>query len=453
MAEPWDPETLTPWLAGLPSGATLWVAFSGGLDSTALLHGVVAARTAGGPALAAAHVHHGLHPDADAWARHCAVRCGALGVPLRTLRVDARAGPRESPEDAARRARYRALAQLMGPGDLLCTAHTRDDQVETLLLALLRGSGPRGLAAMPERIALGAGLQGRPLLQVPRAALEAYARRRGLSWLEDPANRDAAFHRNRIRHEVLPVLRAMRAGADGALARAARLQADAAAVLEQVGREDLDRLLEADGTLAVEALAGLPGPRGDNLLRAWVRRAGLPAPAAAHLEALRRVLAAQGPGRAPLVDWPGAAIGCWRGRLWLLRPAPAPRDLDLPWQPEAPLALPHGVLRAEPLRGAGVPWRPGDEALRVRLRRGGERCAAGGHHRTLKALCQERGIPPWLRPRIPLVYAGERLVAVAGVAACGPPPAPGEPGLRLYWRDAMTALAPQEEPPAHAESL
>lgn len=190
-----------------PPAPRYWLAFSGGLDSTVLLHLL----HAHGLPLEVVHVHHGLQAQADAWAAHCQRVCEGLGVPLQVLRVQVRPAG-EGPEAAARAARYQALGALLRPGEVLVTAHHRDDQAETLLLRLLRGSGVRGLAAMPELAPFAAGQLWRPLLGLGREQITAWAVAQGLDGLHDPHNQDPRFARSRLRQQVMPLLRALSAG-------------------------------------------------------------------------------------------------------------------------------------------------------------------------------------------------------------------------------------------------
>ncbi|HEY4528819.1 MAG TPA: tRNA lysidine(34) synthetase TilS, partial [Luteimonas sp.] len=215
---------LSDALFDVPCGdgtAGIVVALSGGLDSTVLLHRLAARPELRRRGLRAIHVHHGLHADADAWAGHCGQACAALGVPLRVLRV---AVPRDSgfgPEGAARSARQAAFADALDADEVLALAHHLDDQAETFLLRALRASGPDGLAAMRPWRRFGPGWMWRPLLQQPRARIEAWARAHGLAWIEDPANADPAHARSLLRHRVMPLLRSHWPGADAAFARSA----------------------------------------------------------------------------------------------------------------------------------------------------------------------------------------------------------------------------------------
>jgi len=415
------------------------VAFSGGLDSTVLLHALVEGRDGLPGELRAVHVNHGLHGDAGRWADYCRAACHRLGVPCEVVAVAAGGSPGESPEAAARQARYRAFQDSLGAGEALLTAHHRDDQAETVLLHLLRGSGPRGLAAMPGRRALGAGWLGRPLLGWSRAELRAWAQARGLAWLEDPSNRDERFDRNFLRRQVLPLLERRWPGVSRVLARDAELQAEAADLLDTLAAADLARSGGSDpGTLSVGSVRGLSPERARGVLRHWLRALGLPVPGAAQLGHLARDVLEARVDAVPCVRWPGAEVRRYRDTLVALRPRVSPDPGETwSWQPPAALGLPGGVLEAVPAvgRGVGARWLE-ERPARVRLRRGGERVRLPGrrHSQSLKKLLQAEGIPPWQRERLPLVYLADELAAVGDLWVCEPFTArPGEVGWLLRW--------------------
>ena len=434
-------EELLGALAGGPRLKRYVVAYSGGVDSAALLHALasaVAERKAGF-AVSAVHVDHGLHADAAAWAEHCRRTCRRLGVELEVVAVDARARPGESPEAAARAARYAALAERLDADSAVCTAHHQRDQAETVLLQLLRGAGPRGLAAMPRVARLGAGWLLRPCLALPPARLAAHARAHDLDWIEDPANADPRFDRSHLRHVVLPALEARWPAAVATLAGVATLQAEAAELIAEEISRDLARARgTAPGTLAVDALRALRPARARALLRAWIEQRALPLPGRARLESALDTLLGARDDASPLIEWPGAELRRYRGDVYLRRPPPAADPaLILSWCPPRELALPYGRLRAVPVRGHGLAAaRCADARLEVRFRRGGERCRPAGraHGQRLKKLLQARRVPPWLRGRVPLVYADGMLAAVAGLWVCeGFQAAAGAPGWELVW--------------------
>ncbi|EJM52622.1 tRNA lysidine(34) synthetase TilS [Pseudomonas sp. GM48] len=402
---------LKPWR----NAATWRIAFSGGLDSTVLLHLLAhLAKTESLPALSAIHVHHGLQAVADAWPEHCRSVCAALGVPLQIVRVQVQPGA--SLERAARDARYHTFAEVTGSGDVLLTAQHRDDQAETLLFRLLRGAGVRGLSGMPRQRSLGKGHLLRPLLDVTRAELEVYASAHGLSWIEDPSNQDRQYSRNYLRHQVLPVLVQRWPQAVATMARSAAHLAEAQGLLEELAEMDLreaSSVSEFDWlglrSLELAPLAQLSDARQRNALSHW-------------LEPLTRLPDTDHwSGWADLRDATGDACPVWRladgelhragGRIWWLsgrwlQPLPVAGA----WQnPASPLVIPdNGVLS---LTGQ-IP----DGPLHIRYREGGEVMALPGRgHRDLKRLLNESGVPSFVRGRLPLLYKGDQLLAVANL--------------------------------------
>lgn len=434
-------------LSQLPRDKHYCVAFSGGLDSTVLLHAVVEALPKG--QVRAIHIHHGLSPNADQWQKHCETISAQWSVPLTTVRVNVQTDGKGL-EDAARQARYRAFEQHLQPGDVLLTAHHSDDQVETLLLRLARGSGPRGLAGMAASRPLGQGKLWRPLLPVSRETLLAYGRDHQLRWIDDESNEDPRFDRNYLRHQVLPPLRRRWPDLGERWGTSAALCGEADQLLREYAWEDLDRLtVDSPGAvpefcpvLSLSGLRALSVSRRQWVLRCWCETngAGLPT-----REALAQIEAQLIQGREDaqaLVPVGDRTVRRFRGGLYLV---PALSDGELPDGP-VPLSL-EGKYAAVDLPTGGalqVEW--GGEVdvrlsahlgpLTLRWRRGGERCrpVGRGHSQTLKKLLQEYELPPWWRERIPLIYSGETLVAVPSLWVCeGFQAAAGEPGYRLLW--------------------
>jgi tRNA(Ile)-lysidine synthase len=428
-------------LQNLPAATHHWVAYSGGRDSHVLLHAMAGLRGRYPAELRAVHVDHGLHPQAAAWGQHCRRICDDLAVPLQLLELKLNHPLGESLEAFARSARYRALAALLGPGDLLLTAHHQDDQAETLVLQLLRGSGPSGLAAMPVLAALPPGYLARPLLGFPRGQLSAYARREGLSWIEDPSNRETDFDRNFLRHQIFPLLRGRWPGMAKTLARSARHCAEAQSLIDHLARADLQAVQGGrPDVLSVAALRRLLPPRCRALLRQWFREQGYPVPDTARLDRVLDEVLTAAADRMPRVHWEGAELRRYRDGLYLLRPlAPHDAQLRLEWDGRRPLRLPAGlgVLAPRTTRGGGIDselWRR--LPLQVGFRRGGERCrpAGGRHTRSLKTLLQEHQVAPWMRDRIPLVLLDGRLAAVGDLWVCEEfRAATGREGVELVW--------------------
>ncbi|KAB8318530.1 tRNA lysidine(34) synthetase TilS [Tolypothrix campylonemoides VB511288] len=382
------------------------VAYSGGLDSTVLLH-LLRDR----PGVRALHVHHGLHPDADAWAAYCEATCAGWGVPLTVLRVRVARDAGDGLEGAARRARYAAFETVLQPGDVLALAHHRDDQAETFMLRALRGSGVDGLGAMAPWRAFGAAWLWRPLLDTPRAAIARYADAHGLRWVEDPSNTDAALDRNHLRHAVLPALRARWPEADAAFARAAALAREAATLLDAEDDAEIARLSIDANTLSRDGLRALPAARRARVLRRWIARLGLPPLPASGVEAIDAELLDARDDAEAAFRWREAEVLAWRDALWAgtSRP-PLPSHWRAAWDGRAPLALPGGGSLAL-LGASGF-----DAPLSVHARRGGERIRLPGRAQShaLKHVLQAQAVPPWRRSRMPLLSDADGVLCAAG---------------------------------------
>ena len=316
-----DVDVLTRLIAAIQHKQRFIVAYSGGLDSHALLYWLVQHRSCVYPLpLSAVYVDHGLQPQSAHWGQHCARICQALNVPFQTVKVNAQPQPRESPEQAARRARYKGFESILSAGSVLLSAQHKDDQAETLLLQLMRGAGPQGLAAMPWSKPLGPGVLLRPLLHTDRAAILAYAQAQGLQWIEDPSNQDRHFDRNFIRHEVLPLLKQRWPSAPSSLSRSAELCAQAVEINRSVSDDDITFC--SDGSkkpLRLSRLRTLPLSRQQHALRRWLQRLELPLPSRAQLQQAIAAVQSSGKGQ-PLIRWRGAEVRCFRDRIYALPP-------------------------------------------------------------------------------------------------------------------------------------
>ena len=405
-----------------PAPLRVAIALSGGRDSMVLLDALAELAPEFGLSLSALHVHHGLSANADAWAAFCGDECARRGVPLTVHRAEIRRMAGESLEAKARAARYAAYATF--DAEVIALAHHADDQAETLLLQLLRGAGPHGLAAMPARRAMRTGpALLRPFLALPRTAIDAYAAVRGLAWVDDESNANTGVKRNYIRHDIAPRLAAAFPGYPATLVRAAAHQAEAARLGDELALHDAQGAVVEDAlagpTLdraALIALAAAAPHRARNLLRWFLRRHELAAPSAARLEAmLDQVMRAAPDARVRLVH-AGAEIGFHHGRIVVHPPAVA--RFEIAWQGEGRLALPHGTLEFSPCTGGGVARAALDTArVTVRPRAGGERIRLAGDRprRALKGILQDIGMPPWQRESLPLVFCGDLLAVVPDI--------------------------------------
>jgi tRNA(Ile)-lysidine synthase len=434
------PELLLTRLAGFPDVKVGWVAYSGGVDSSVLLDGLVTVRNRLAFEIRALHVHHGLHPDADAWSEHCSRECRRLGVPIEIRRVEVPRTRGESLEALARHARYEAMGSVLGQGDLLLSAQHRDDQAETLLLALMRGSGPAGLAAMPFVAPLGEGWLVRPLLEHSRADLLTYAEVRNLQWQEDPGNRSLRFDRNFLRHRVLPLLAERWPSCAASIARSAAQCAEAQGVIDLLVEEKLSGVAgHRPDTLSITRLGDLPLPLRKLVLRHWFRKLGLALPSSRRLDRVLCDVMNARPDADPLVAWPGCEVRRYRDDLFAMAPLPPrPPAVPIHWG-RSVLSLPGALGCLELLAPDGSLLDPLDffsQGLEVRFGVQGLFCRAGrdGHHRPLKKLYQEAGVPPWARPYVPLVFIEGKLLAVANIRICHPDGPVGRRQFRLRWR-------------------
>lgn len=396
----------------------LVLGFSGGLDSTVLLHALVKVAPAFSLPVLAVHVHHGLSPNADVWADHVQGLCAGLGVPLAMHRVQvARAA---SLEAAAREARQAAFATSLKFGDALLLAQHQDDQAETVLFRLLRGAGVTGLGAM-HAVSVFARAdavpvpQWRPLLGLSRAALEQYAQANALRWVEDESNQDTRYARNFLRQEIFPHLKVQWPAVAQTLAATARRLQEADSLLDELAVEMAQSGIDEQQRLKIPAWLALKPARQNLLLRYWLRQQGLPIPAAEMLEKIgSEVIAARADAR-PLLTWAGCEIRRYREHVYAMPPLrPVNSQWQCEWDGVSPLALPGGrVLQMERAEEkAALP------VFLVRYRQGGERFRPAGQlqSRELKTLLQEAGVPPWERDCLPLLFAGDELVTVAGLA-------------------------------------
>jgi tRNA(Ile)-lysidine synthase len=426
----------------VPSGSRILIGLSGGVDSIVLLdllHRLAARRRL---ILTALHVNHQLQHGAAAWASFCRRVCREAQVPLRVTKVDVARG--NSVEGAARLARYQAL--LEQPADYIALAHNQDDQAETVLLHLLRGAGIRGLAGMrvvsdPPLAARGTVRLLRPLLDVPRSAIERYAEHRKLEWIEDPSNASIDFNRNFLRAEILPRIAQRFPSYRVALARAARHAAEAACMLDDIAHIDMSGGVSA-ASLDVAALRALAPSRAKNALSAFLRRHGIEIPSTQRIEeALRQVLAARADAGL-CIDFGAKQLRRHGAAVVVVDARKAPQPLDRAWHGEAELELSElgGTLRMKRARGGGISAARLRAALvTIRARSGGERLRpnATGPTRTIKNLMQEARMPAWERDRVPFIYCGDELVCVPGLAIASAYQAgPEESCIIPVWRSA-----------------
>jgi len=406
-------------------GRNLKLAYSGGQDSTALLHLLAGLGATQKLNLQAIHVHHGLHPDADGWTDSCIKQCRKLDVELVVEKVKVVIGE-HGLEAAARKARYDALARhIHSDRDELLTAHHRDDQAETLLLHLVRGAGVSGLAGMPARRRFGAGWLSRPLLETERESIRAYAHLHGLQWVEDESNLDPAIRRSFLRHSVIPLLSRHWPGAVGSMAQAASHLREAETLLTRLAEEDLEACRLDDAGPSTARLATLTPERLRNALRHWILSHGIGAPSTRQLAQLVQLISQPPKTARAELSWGGHRVRLYQDRLWIVVDDHGlPGDIRQIWDLEKSRTLRIGNLDLQFTAATGeglAKARIGSE-IEVRTRQGGERCRLPGrkHRTSVKSLLQQHRISPWERESMPLIYIDNELAAIGDRWYCEP---------------------------------
>ena len=406
-------DTLLPVL---PAGSSILLGLSGGVDSVVLLHLLLQLSPRYSWRLSALHVHHGISPLADAWAAFCVDLCTRYGVPLQVEYVDITPLRAHGIEAAARKLRHAVFARQSC--DFVALAHHADDQAETLLLQLLRGAGVRGASAMP---LAGAPNLLRPLLHCSRQEILDYAAVENLQWVEDESNADDSYPRNFLRHRVLPLLGEKFPAYRDTLGRSAQHFAEASGLLDELAQQDGTQAIQGE-TLAVAALKAISQPRAKNLLRYFLHSLGAPMPQAVQLDDILHQLCNAREDAAVCIAYGDWQVRRYQGRVYALRAlGEFDRSIVLSWHGEAELDWPALNTRLQFTRtqDSGISLAKLQRApVTMRLRQGGEAIRPHPHAatRTLKNLLQENHVPPWQRDRLPLLYCGDELVCVPGVA-------------------------------------
>lgn len=407
-------------LEPLRAARSFCVAFSGGMDSTVLLYALTQlAQQHSLPALRAIYIHHGLQEAAQSWPAHCQQVCAALQVPLSIVEVSV--APTASVEQAAREARYAAFAQHLQAGEVLLMAQHQDDQAETLLFRLMRGTGVAGLRGIPMARPLAQGHVLRPLLTISHQQLLQYAKQHQLQWIEDPSNATDAFDRNYLRRQVIPALKSRWPMMQQSLQRTAEHMQEAQQLLNELAAQDLQQahiepVLDwlALPSLNLDVLRDLTLVRQKNLLRYWLAPFTL-LPDSAHWASWATLRDAQTDAQ-PLWRLHSGALVRSQNRVYWLA--------DFWLQPLPSLNLVVSRAGRYPLPGNGFLQVSGDVTapLHIRYRHGGERLLmAGRGHRDLKRLLQEQAIPHFLRARLPIIFIAEQAVAVANLPSLSHP--------------------------------
>jgi len=394
----------------------IYIGYSGGIDSHVLLH-FCASMARLKEKITAVYVHHGLQLEADAWAEHCKKTATDLGVDFKVIRVDAIAGQGESPEEVARNARYTALRTLIETDDLLLVAQHREDQLETVLLQLFRGSGLSGLSAMPAFMDFGKGVLLRPLLDTPKIAVEDYAKLHNLSWIEDPSNQNNNFNRNFLRNAIVPLLKQRWPACDKTVARSAGHCAEAQLLLsEQAKKLFLPIFNGLDETLSISQLIAYSFTQQRLVIREWFQILNLKMPSQAFIERIQSDVISARPDSDPLLSGKDYCIRRYRDKLYCLKVGRAEKIVASIWpKMQTSFSFSAGQALCFMPSSAGICYEKWQKStVVVKARSGGEKISLPGRkgHHDLKQLFQEAGIAPWERAGIPLIYLDDKLAVV-----------------------------------------
>jgi len=408
-------------LAHIKQGDHLTIALSGGIDSVVLLHVLAKLSKQLQFKLSAVHVNHGISSNASLWSRFCCSLCHTYGISIYVAHLQIKKEAGISLEAIAREERYRVFSHMQA--NYLVLAQHLDDQAETLLLQLFRGAGVRGLSAMPiiRKQASDAAPQIlRPLLDISRSRIEAYARQNKLNWINDESNDNIAFNRNFLRHEILPILRERYPNYPKTLLRTSRHLSEASLLLDELAEIDSAHCLSS-GKLQVDYLRELSFPRAKNLLRYTLLKHSITLPSTAKIENILNQLLSLGMDNQFHISFGDTGIRCYKGAIYLLPGKTLPQESkQFIWRGEMYLALQHlhGTIRFTQVRNQGINQQKIlNEPIMIRSRSGGERFtpACNRPRRSLKKLLQEAAIPPWERTAIPLLFYGEKLIWVPGI--------------------------------------
>lgn len=420
------PEQFKQNIIALTDAPCIWIAYSGGCDSHVLLHTLVQLRSEISSVIKAIHINHGLSPLANVWEEHCRKICEDLSVPYTSISVNAKA-KNASPEEAARHARYAEWKKLIQKDEVIMLAHHQDDQAETVLIQLMRGSGVKGLAAMPAKQIFSQGLLCRPMLNYLRKEIVGYAVDNNLNWIDDPSNFDTDFDRNFLRHDVVPLLETHWPSLKKTLSRTASHQAEADQLLTELAFQDWHHV-HINNHINIPALLNFSAKRQRNVLRYWIANVcELILPDTVHLQRILDEVLTAAEDAKPEVIWRGGEVRRYQGLLYaqekLIEP---PENYNQAWPDmNTPLIVPNTNIRisAEVSEGMGLRIAKLKNAeISIRFRIGGETCRPAGRGQThqLKKLFQEWKVPPWQRAMVPLVYVDGELAQVVGYCHCEP---------------------------------
>jgi len=422
------------------------LAYSGGLDSHVLLHLLVQLKKLKHiNDFSVVHVNHQLHADSSQWAEHCVQQCRQYKVDCNIIKVTVNKNSGVGLEAAARQARYAAFESLVTDKTLLLTAQHADDQIETFLLQSLRGSGVKGLAAMPAIKSFTQGYLCRPLLSSTQQEIADYALKNNLKWIDDPSNKNTKFDRNYLRHEVIPALKKRWPAIHKTFLRVTQYQAENKKLVEELAQIDLLQLQKYEkeinnNQLSISGLQTLSLHRKKNVLRYWLHnKNNLSMPDSTHLMRILNEVLTAAEDAEPCVSWSDAIVRRYNNYLYADSLITKEDFIEtINWKSNEVFNVNSKQLVTEELLGQGLSAKKlQSQNVTIRFRQGGEVCrplGRGEHQHKLKKLFQEWQVPPWQRNTIPLLYVDDVLAQVVGYCLCEPFAAmPDELGYCIQW--------------------
>jgi len=409
---PFTDERLLHILKSYPPALTYLVGFSGGADSTALLFALKQLDDQLETTLKAVHINHGIHADADLWQEHCEIFCREHDIPLVCCPVKLEGNSGYGMEAEARQLRYQAMSALLKPGDYLLTAHHADDQAETLLLNLMRGSGVDGLSAMPQSRPFQPGILLRPLLNFENSTLISYLAENNIAWIEDPSNQLVNQDRNFIRHEVLPLLENRWQGVNKRLLLTRNAMTEARSLLERLADEYLSQYLRHPFILQISDQLDEDPALFKLAIRRWLKQSAVPPIPVRSLESLFKQVCKARDGSKVKIQWGGWILRLYQHQLWLQPESAQPHFSETSW-PENETCVDLDADRGKlSLQGLNVYGPPAEFIVSNRSNCPVSSIKQGKLHKRLKNLFQAAGIPEWFRDSIPLCLLNGELVAI-----------------------------------------
>lgn len=425
-------------LLNLPHPTRYWIAFSGGVDSICLLHAINMIRERLPAPINAVHLNHGLQMDSNYWVIHCQNICSELAIECTTLNLNVQLIPGQSLEATARTARLDAYQKVMQDNDMMLTAQHQNDQAETYMLQLLRGSGLPGLASMPKFITFANGYLVRPLLDISRQQLIDYAQYHKLTWIEDPSNADTKFERNYLRHKIFPELKHHWPGYATTITRSAAHCAEALNLLNELLQPQVQAARGSiPGTLSKAALLNLTPELCRGILRYWIQARGYKLPNTCQLHRIQNEILTAAADRNPIVTWTGAEVRRYRDDIFIMSPLPPLPTINILWESINEICvLPNNLgqlqlVTATNTLGIDINLFHNSK-VEIRFGVPSERCRLPNtiHHCKIKHLYQKYAIPDWIRPYIPMIYINDTLITIAGICQCIPLI---ENGVKITW--------------------